>query len=647
MLVRHAKFMAACKGISWYRAKKIYHHDILTELKSLENTAQNDQSDKTWSISQMLKTWPDLAPTLIAVAMGRKPADTVIRQGKWVNVHSGEIIPNIDIAIIEGRFAFIGADATHCIGPQTQIIEANGLYMVPGLCDGHMHVESGLVTVTEFARAVIPHGTTSMFIDPHEIANVLGLSGVKLMHDEAMGLPINVMVQMPSCVPSAPGLENPGATMGVAEVTEAMSWPNIIGLGEMMNFPGVVAGDAIMLGEVAATQRAGKTVGGHYASPDLGKPFHAYVAGGPADDHEGTRAEDAIARVRQGMKAMLRLGSAWFDVAAQVKAITEQGLDSRNFILCTDDCHSGTLVNEGHMNRVVRHAIAQGLKPIIAIQMATLNTAEHFGMAREIGSITPGRRADLFLTGDLISLPIDLVIAHGVVLAEYGKLTTDIKPYLYPESVRNTVNMKRELIAGDFDVKSPLGANDVTARVIGVIENQAPTRALERTLKVSNGFVEMDAANDVCQIALVERHRATGRVVNAFVSGFGYNVPCAVASTVAHDSHHMIVIGTNKSDMAIAANTLKQCKGGIVVVSEGKIMALVELTIAGLMSTERAEIVAAKTQRMVQAMAECGCTLNNAYMQHSLLGLVVIPELRISDEGLIDVTQFKKVDLFV
>jgi adenine deaminase len=595
----------------------------------------------------MLKSWPETTPQLIAVAMGKAEADMVIRGGRWVNVHSGEVIPNIDIAIKSGRFAYVGENASHTIGPQTTVIEAEGRYLVPGLCDGHMHVESGLVTVTEFARAVIPHGTTSMFIDPHEIANVLGLPGVRLMHDEAMGLPINVMVQMPSCVPSAPGLENAGATLGVADVQEAMTWPNIIGLGEMMNFPAVIAGDATMLGEIAATQHAGKTVGGHYASPDLGHAFHAYVAGGPADDHEGTRAEDAIARVRQGMKAMLRLGSAWFDVAAQIKAITESGLDSRNFILCTDDCHSGTLVNEGHMNRVVRHAIAQGLKPITAIQMATLNTAEHFGMAREIGSITPGRRADLFLTTDLVTLPIDLVIAQGQVLAQHGKLTADIKPYVYPENARHTVNMKRDVEPADFDIKSPAGANEVTARVIGVIENQAPTKALERTLKVIDGLVEMDQATDVCQIAVVERHRATGSVVNAFVSGFGYNVPCAVASTVAHDSHHMIVIGTNKQDMALAANTLRACKGGIVVVREGKVIALVELVIAGLMSEERAEIVAAKAQRMVEAMVECGCKLNNAYMQHSLLGLVVIPELRISDEGLIDVTQFKKVDLFL
>jgi len=414
-----------------------------------------------------------------------------------------------------------------------------------------------------------------------------------------------------------------------------------------MNFPGVAAGDDKMRGEIAATQLAGKTVGGHYASSDLGVPFHGYVAGGPADDHEGTRMEDAMARVRQGMRAMLRLGSAWYDVAPQIKAITEEGLDSRNFILCTDDSHSGTLINDGHMNRVVRHAIEQGLPPITAIQMATLNTAQHFGLERDLGSITPGRRADLIITSDLVTLPIEQVIARGDVLAEAGKLIEDIPAANYPQSARDTVHLGKPLAAADFQIHAPANVDKVTARVIGVIENQAPTKALEATLSISNGIVDMEQVGDVCQIALVERHRATGGVTNAFVSGFGYNQPCAVASTVAHDAHHMIVVGTNHDDMAKAANRLAQVGGGVTVFSNGKELALVELPIAGLMSDERAEVVAVKAQKMVDAMIKCGCTLNNAYMQHSLLALVVIPELRISDIGLIDVTTFSKTDLFV
>jgi len=594
----------------------------------------------------MLQPWFETAPRLVDVAMGRTPADLVIRNGRWVNVYSGEIVPNTDIAVAAGRFAYVGPDASHTIGAGTQVVDAAGRYLVPGLCDAHMHVESGLVTVTEFARAVIPHGTTSMFIDPHEIANVLGLAGVKLMNDEAQSLPINILVQVPSCVPSAPGLERAGAELSAEDVRQALGWPNIIGLGEMMNFPGVAANDPKMTAEISATQAARLTVGGHYASPDLGRAFHAYAAGGPADDHEGTTVDDAIARVRQGMRAMLRLGSAWYDVAAQVKAITERGVDPRNFVLCTDDSHSGTLVNDGHMNRVVRHAIAQGLKPITAIQMATLNTAQHFGLERELGSIAPGRRADLIITSHLAELPIEMVFARGRLLAEGGKLSADIPAYDYPDSAKNTVKLGKKLTATDFDIAAP-GAAEVNVRVIGVVENQAPTKALKRRLPVANGLVQMDRANDVCQIALVERHRATGEVVNAFVSGFGYTKDCAMASTVAHDSHHMIVVGTNKADMAQAANRLQEVGGGIVMISEGRELALVELPVAGLMSDERAEAVAVKAGRLVEAMRECGCELNNAYMQHSLLALVVIPELRISDMGLIDVTRFAKTDVII
>jgi adenine deaminase len=594
-----------------------------------------------------LKSWSEAARRLVHVAAGREAADLVIRGGRWVNVHSGEVIPAIDIAISDGRFAYVGPDAGPSIGPETKVIEARGRYMVPGLCDAHMHIESGLVTVTEFSRAVIPHGTTTMFVDPHEIANVLGLAGVRLMHDEAMAMPINVFVEMPSCVPSAPGLELAGAEISPDDIREAMTWQNIIGLGEVMNFPAVTAADDTMLSGIAATMRAGKTVGGHYASPDLGRSFHAYVAAGPADDHEGTRAEDAVARVRQGMRAMLRLGSAWYDVAAQIKAVTELGLDPRNFILCTDDCHSGTLLEDGHMDRVVRHAIAQGLKPVVAIQMATINAAEHFGLGRDIGSIAPGRRADLFLTSDLVALPVELVMARGEVLAEDGRLLAEIPPFPYPAAARDTVRTARPLSARDFDVTTNSRASSVMARVIGVIENQAPTRALERRLPVRDGVVGADPDQDVCHIALVERHRATGAVVNAFVSGFGYRRRCAVASTVAHDSHHMIVVGTDKDDMAMAANRLSAIGGGVIVVSEGRELALIELPIAGLMSVKRAEIVAAEAKKLVEAMRECGSTLNNAYMQHSLLALVVIPELRISDQGLVDVTRFEPTSVVI
>jgi adenine deaminase len=593
-----------------------------------------------------LKTWEQSAARLIAVAAGRASADVVIRGGNLVNVQSREVLDGWQVAIADGRFAYVGPDASHCIGEQTEVIEAAGQYLIPGLCDGHMHIESGMLTPAEFAAAVIPHGTTTMFTDPHEIANVMGLRGVRLMHDEAMLQPVNIYTQMPSCAPSAPGLETTGYEITAADVVEAMSWPGIIGLGEMMNFPGVIGANPQLLAEMAATMAAGKTVGGHYASPDKGNNFAAYVAGGPADDHEGTAEADAIARVRLGMRSMMRLGSAWYDVESQITAVTEKGLDPRNFILCTDDCHSGTLVNEGHMNRAVRHAIACGCDPVVALQMATINTATHFGLERELGSIAPGRRADVVLTSDLVTLPINRVIARGVTVAMDGDISV-VCPHLdWPDDARHTVHLGKHLGQVDFEVRAPDGANSVTAKVIGVIENQAPTKALLADLPVIDTIVQGDQANNVCQIALVERHRATGDVVNGFVSGFGYKGAMAIASTVAHDSHHMICVGTSRVDMALAANRLGEVDGGIVVFKDGREIALVELPVAGLMSDAPAREVAAKADRMVAAMAECGCTLNNAYMQHSLLALVVIPELRISDLGLVDVTKFEITDLF-
>lgn len=591
-----------------------------------------------------IKSWAEVAPRLVAVAAGREAADLVVRGGVLVNVQSREILDGWQVAVADGRFAYVGPDASHCIGPDTEVIEANGRYLIPGLCDGHMHIESGMLTPAEFAAAVIPHGTTTMFTDPHEIANVLGLKGVRMMHDEALMQPVNIYTQMPSCAPSAPGLETTGFEISAEDVAEAMAWPGIIGLGEMMNFPGVVNGDPKMLAEMAATMNAGKTVGGHYASPDKGIAFSAYVAGGAADDHEGTAEADAIARVRLGMKSMMRLGSAWYDVESQITAITKKGLDPRNFILCTDDCHSGTLVNDGHMNRVVRHAIDCGCDPLIALQMATINTATHFGLERELGSIAPGRRADMILTSDLKTLPIEHVIARGQTVAIDGKITADCPHFDWPDSARQTVHMGKMLGATDFEIKAPSGKNKVTAKVIGVVENQAPTEALTADLPVKDGIVEGEGG--VCQIALVERHRATGDVVNGFVSGFGYTGQMAIASTVAHDSHHMIVVGTSRADMALAANRLGEVGGGVTVWKDGRELSLVKLPIAGLMSDSPAAEVAAKADEMVAAMAACGCTLNNAYMQHSLLALVVIPALRISDLGLVNVTKFEITPLF-
>ena len=583
----------------------------------------------------------ELTRNLIDVAMGRQKADLVLRKGTWACVQSGEFIPDTDVAVKDGRIAYVGPDASHTIGEETRVIETNGKYLVPGLLDGHMHIESGMLTVTEFVRAVAPRGTTGLFADPHEIANVFGLPGIRMMVDEAQQQPIHVWVQVPSCVPSAPGFETPGADIDPEEVAEALTWPGVIGLGEMMNYPGVAAGDPKMLAELAATRQAGKVIGGHYPSPDLGVAFHAYVAGGPEDDHEGTRAEDARARVRQGMKAMLRYGSAWQDVAEGIKAITELHLDPRHFILCTDDCHASTLVGEGHIDRVLRHAIAHGLPPMAALQMATLNPAEHFGVDREVGQIAPGRSADIVLVDDLNNFHAGLVISRGEVIADAGSLRIEMPPVQHPAWARNSVHLQRPLTAADFRIPVSLAdAAMVKANVIGVIENQAPNRHLRIDMPVRNGGIQVDKGRDICKAALVERHHHTGVIQMGLVSGFGFNQPCAIASTVAHDSHQLIVVGTAEEDMALAVNTLAEVGGGQVVVKDGRVIGLVELAIGGLMSTEPAQTVAAKANTILNGFRACGCSLNNPNMQLSLLALVVIPELRLSDKGLVDVTHF-------
>ncbi|MFA5837672.1 MAG: adenine deaminase [Bellilinea sp.] len=594
----------------------------------------------------VLKVTAESTRKLVDCAMGRLPADLVIRKGQWVSVQSGEIVPETDIAILNGRIAYVGPDASHTIGAQTKIIEAKGRFLVPGLMDGHMHVESGMLTVTEFVRAVVPHGTTAMFVDPHEIANIFGLKGVRLMVDEAADQPVHVFVQAPSCVPSAPGFETPGASISPADVAEMMEWPGIVGLGEMMNFPGVFNSQESVHAEMAATRNAGKVIGGHYASPDMGLPFYGYAAGGAEDDHEGTTVNDAIQRARQGMKVMMRYGSAWHDVAAQVKAVTEKGLDSRRFLLCTDDSHSATLVQEGHMDRVLRHAIAQGLDPLTAIQMATINTAEHFGVSRDMGLIAPGRFADIVLVQDLKNFTAELVIARGKVVAEKGTLRIELPVRTYPGWALNSVHLPRPKSATDFALKAGNIQNGTAiAHVIGVIENQAPNRHLHLPVKVEDGLVRLDLENDIIKIALVERHVSSGRVQVGLVHGFNLTPHCAIATTVAHDSHHLIVIGTDDALMAQAVNELAACGGGQVVIKEGQVIGKVRLPIAGLMSDQPARVVAEEAATVLRGFVACGCNLNNPNMQLSLMALVVIPELRISDLGVVDVSQFKFVSV--
>lgn len=585
-------------------------------------------------------SWVSARKKLIAVAAGRSPADLVIRDGVWVCVQSGELIPHTDIAVVDGHIAYVGPDASLAIGPNTQVIAANGRYLCPGLLDGHMHVESSMLTLTNFVRTVVSHGTTGLFIDPHEIANVFGLNGIRLMVEEATHQPIHVWVQVPSCVPSAPGMETPGASIEPEDISEAMDMQGVIGLGEMMNFPGVSMGDDRMLAEMSVARSAHKVIGGHYASFDLGSSFHSYVAGGAEDDHEVTRAEDAAARIRQGMKAMLRLGSAWQDVVGPIRAITEMGLVSRHVILCTDDCHAETTLTEGHMDRVLRCAIAQGVPPLKAIQMATLNTAEHFGVSNEIGQIAPGRWADILILDSLVAFNVDQVIARGKTIAEHGQRIFDWPDFDYPEWATHSVHLLRPAKPADFLL--PGGSqSEAVVNVIGVIENQAPTRCLEEKVNVIGGQIQSDLSRDLAKIAILDRHHASGRVQVGLVHGFGFNKPCAAASTFAHDCHQMIVIGTDDACMARAANLLAEMGGGQIVVQGDEVVGQVSLPLAGLMSALPAAETAAQVATILEGFKKCGCLINNPNMTMSLLGLVVIPELRMSDLGLINVTRFE------
>jgi adenine deaminase len=340
------------------------------------------------------------------------------------------------------------------------------------------------------------------------------------------------------------------------------------------------------------------------------------------------------------MKAMIRYSSAWQDVEAQAPAITKLGLDSRHFCLCSDDCHAETLVGEGHMDRIIRHAIAQGIPPMTAIQMSTLNTAEHFGLAREIGQIAPGRWADILIVDDLKNFRAELVLARGRVAAENGKLVIELPQMAYPEWALKSVHLKKPLNSGDFRLAAEAGASPVKVHVIGVIENQAPTRHLTFEVQPEDGEIKTDMERDLAKVAVVERHRGAGGVQVGLVTGFGFSERCAIASTVAHDSHHLIVVGTDEDDMALAANKLAGVGGGQVVVRKGKVVALLELPLAGLMSTERADKVAKKAGAILDGFRACGCKINNPNMTLSLLALPVIPELRISDKGLVDVVRF-------
>lgn len=586
----------------------------------------------------------EVTTLLVGTGMGREKADLVVKGGTLVNVNSRELLENMDIAVKKDRIVIVGK-ADHTVGKNTVVIDAKGKYVVPGFLDGHVHVESSMLTLTQFARAILPRGTTTVFIDPHEIANVLGLNGARLMIDEAKLLPLKVFVCVPSCVPAAPDFETSAAELTVEDIAEALNWEGVIALGEVMDYLGVLNGNSKMHGEIQAALRMGKGVEGH-ANSLLNEELAAYAAAGASSCHESTRAIDGVQRLRLGMYTMIREASAWRDLAEVIKCVTKYGLDSRHISLVTDDRHCETLLKDGHIDAVVRRAIQEGVDPVVAVQMATLNTAEHFGVNRDTGSIAPSKYADILILDNLAEVNVRTVIADGVIIAKDGRLLRDLASPRYPLTVKKTVRLKRPIKPGDFKVRAPFNKATVEVRVIGVVEGKATSIHLQRTLTVENGEVIPSTIKDIVKVAVVERHKRTGNICVGFVEGFGLKKG-AVASSVAHDSHNLIVIGVSESDMAMAVNALADVGGGIVAVQNGKTVGLVELRIAGLMSDERPEIVCGKIKGLQKAWKKLGCAIESPFMSLSLLTLPVLPELRITDKGLVDVKEFKFISLFV
>ncbi len=593
----------------------------------------------------MNKRYPlaEITQHLAAVAMGRLPAQTVIKNAKLVNVNTGEIIPNTDVAITHGRIALVG-DASHTIGTDTKVIDATGYYLTPGFMDGHIHVESSMVIVSEYAKAVLPHGTTAIYMDPHEIANVLGMEGIRLMTDEGKLVPLRVFVTMPSCVPAVSEFEDTGAVLGAAEVEQAMDWEEIVGLGEMMNFPGVIFGDSEVHAKLAATLKAGKIVTGHFAASERGRQLNAYIACGARCCHETVRPEDAVAKMRLGMYVQIREGSAWRDLKETIKSITEHNMDTRLATLVSDDTHPHTLLDNGHMDYIVKRAIEEGVNPITAIQMATINVAECFAMSRDLGSISPGKLADMLLISDLSQVKVEKVFINGELVAENGELCVPIPVTEYPAHVRHSVILPKLLEAEDFAVYTNKDITQVTAQVIEVINGKVGTIARKCVLPVQKGVVQNDPAQDVIKAVIIERHQNSGTMGKGFVKGFNLQAG-AFASTVAHDSHNLLIIGTNDADMAFAGNKLAEAGGGMIAVCNNKVLALLPLPIAGLMSDQPVEKVAQAVAKLDSVWKEQGCQLVSPFMTMALLGLAVLPELRLTNRGLVDTVDFRFVNL--
>ena len=583
------------------------------------------------------------AKTLVAVAQGAVPAELVIRDTTLVNVCTGELQPHTDVACAMGRIAYVGPSAGHCIGPDTVVTEAQGAFLSPGLLDGHIHIESSMMTPRNFAKAVLPRGTVGVYYDPHEICNVLGPDGVRFMMDDAAATPLKAMLTMPSCVPAVPGFEDTGGAVGAEEVRCSMEDSRTVALGEMMNDPGVLSGAEGPHAILAETLKAGRTITGHYTMPDLDRGLNAYIASGVRSCHESTRPEEALAKMRLGMYAMLREGSGWRDLHEVARAVTEHTVDRRFALLVTDDAHPHTLRAEGHIDRLLRRAVAEGIAPVSALQMVTINCAQCFQMDHDLGSVTPGKCADLVLFADLKEFRAQKVFVDGILTAEDGRLTVSIPDAPCPAFVCSTVHLD-PVRPEEFALPAP-SQELQRVRAIGVIPGKAVTQEHFAVLTPKNGLLEADPVQDILKAVVLERHKNTGTRGFGFVHGFGITGG-AMASTVAHDAHNLLVLGSNDEDMALAANTLISSQGGMCVVRDGRVLGHVPLPIAGLMGEGSPEEMAALADQLGQAWAEIGCTLPSPFMTMALIPLACIPELRLTNRGLVDCRDFTISSIF-
>ncbi len=579
----------------------------------------------------------EVTQEVVAVAMGFQPADLLIKNGRLVNVNVGRIQDGTNIAVKHGIIAYVGPGEHIRVNENTRVVDAGGRFLVPGFIDTHDHVESSMVDVVSFASGILPEGTTTIACDNHEITNVFGLRAVELFHKAAEGLPLKVLVAMPVCVPSIPGFEDAGATITSTEVAEAYArgWAQV--QGEQMNFPGVIYGDPHVHAITAASLKAGVILTGHYASLELDKGLPAFIASGITACHEGTTAESVMRRAELGCYPQQRYGTAWLDMPNTIKAITENpGIDTRFFTLVTDDVTPSSICSQGHLSRVVRDAIAQGVSPILAIQMVTINAAQLLEKSRWIGTISPGRAADILIISDLNRVKIDQVFADGVLVAENGRMVIDLPQYEYPEWALKSVHVK-PLTEDDFSIPAK---GETKIRTMRIFPGMVHTKEEIRVLTPQNGSLAADPEHDLAKAAIIYRHEPKPEVKKikalGFVSGTTFKPNTAYASTVSHDCHNLLVIGTDDAAMALAANELIRVGGGICVVVDGKIEALLPMPLAGLMSLEKIEVVSNQITAVENALKKAGCPADSVEMTMSLLGLIVIEELHLSNQGLVE-----------